>query len=166
MNKVLPFQSRQSKVKKGGFLDELRQLLAPVGVNPTVTALGLAATARTLNKRKHRSTKKSSPTKRSKSPKRKQKGGDLLRELIAPQGLSATGTAALLMGVNALSRKSPAKRRSPKKTAKKRTTTKKTVKKTTKKRASPKRPAKKTKKTKKAKSTVAKKGKRSTLKRR
>lgn len=131
MSKVVPFRGRsvspKTKVKKGGFLEELRALLAPVGVNPTVTALGLTAASRGLSKPKRRSPskKRRSPAKKSKG--RKQKGGDLLRELIAPQGLSATGTAALLLGASALARKSPAKkaarkpaRKSPAKKAAKR----------------------------------------------
>lgn len=126
MSKVVPFRGRsvspKMKVKKGGFLEELRALLAPVGVNPTVTALGLTAASRGLSKPKRRSAKKArkSPAKKAARKGRKQKGGDLLSELIAPQGLSATGTAALLLGANALARKSPAKkRRSPAKKASK-----------------------------------------------
>lgn len=126
MSKVVPFRGRsvspKMRVKKGGFLEELRALLAPAGVNPTVTALGLTAASRGLSKPK---PKHRSPAKKRKSPRkgRKQKGGDLLRELVAPQGLSATGTAALLLGANALARRKPAhkspakKRRSPAKKA-------------------------------------------------
>lgn len=123
MSKVVPFRGRsvspKTKVKKGGFLEELRALLAPVGVNPTVTALGLTAASRGLSKPKRRSPskKRRSPAKKSKG--RKQKGGDLLRELIAPQGLSATGTAALLLGASALARKSPAKKAAKRKPARK-----------------------------------------------
>jgi hypothetical protein len=125
MSKVVPFKrsnvSSKMKVKKGGFLEELRSLLAPVGVNPTVAALGLTAASRSLSKTKRSSSNKK--VKRKSPKKRKQKGGDLLSELIAPQGLSSTGTAALLLGAAALSGKPSSvkksgKRKSPKKSGK------------------------------------------------
>ena len=139
MSKVVPFRGRsvspKMKVKKGGFLEELRTLLVPAGVNPTITALGLTAASRGLSRAKRR---KSPAKKRG----RKQKGGDLLSELIAPQGLSATGTAALLLGANALARK-PARKSPAKKTAKK-APAKKTAKKSPAKKTAKKSPAKKT----------------------
>lgn len=143
MSKVIPFR-RQSvypkmKIKKGGFLEELRSLLAPSGINPTVTALGLTAASRSLSKPKNQS-----PTKKRKSltKGKKQKGGDLLHELIAPQGLSATATTALLLGANSLVKKSSvnkdemntpvkkAKRKTPVKKVKRKTPVKKVKRKT------------------------------------
>ena len=151
MSKVVPFRGRsvspKMKVKKGGFLEELRTLLVPAGVNPTITALGLTAASRGLSRAKRR---KSPAKKRG----RKQKGGDLLSELIAPQGLSATGTAALLLGANALARK-PARKSPAKKTAKK-APAKKTAKKSPAKKTAKKSPAKKTAKKSPAKKTAKK----------
>lgn len=128
MSKVVPFKrsnvSSKMKVKKGGFLEELRSLLAPVGVNPTVAALGLTAASRSLSKTKGSSSNKK--VNRKSPKKRKQKGGDLLSELIAPQGLSATGTAALLLGAAALSSKSSTSKAPVKKTIKRKSSPKKT----------------------------------------